>query len=67
MDRYDWFIAVGFLLFIVGLVGIIQDTTAGVQPLGPGLAFLAGIGFLVGIVFMGYGAAKSLGKGKAKP
>lgn len=59
MIKADWFIAVGFVLFILGIAGIVQETTPHAQPLAPGLLVLVTIGFLIGLALMGYGAVKS--------
>ena len=49
-------VAVGGLLLILALAGIVQDTTPGQAPLSAGLTVLAGFGFLIGLAFLFHGA-----------
>ena len=58
MDRADQLIALGFLLFVLGVAGSIQMNSN--EPLGAGLAFLVLVSFVVGLAFMLYGAVRSL-------
>jgi hypothetical protein len=54
VDKWDWYIGLGFALLVLGIASIAQQA-------GQGYTFLGYVAALVGVAFMGYGAAKSLG------
>ena len=60
MKKEDWSIAVGGLLLILALAGIVQDTTPGQAPLSAGLTVLVLFAFLLGLGFLFYGTSVSL-------
>jgi high-affinity Fe2+/Pb2+ permease len=51
---------VGGLLFILGIAGIVQETTPNATTLAPGLLVLVTVSFFIGLVFLAYGAVWQL-------